>query len=225
MQNKKLIFGIIGGCLLLTLCACSIGGLLIFSAAREANREIQNTLLTPTPLITNTTTPTLFGATGITATPTSGSISNENLYTDSAKGFSFNYPRNWTKSEAGDSVAVSFVSPQAVRQGGIPASINVTTEDIPGSYSLQEYTKAAMEGLKDYIQDVSIKEEKDITINGKQGHMIVYTGTVSGKNFMWMQAWTVARNRAYIVTYSAEPNSFNTYKSAADASVQSLRVL
>lgn len=120
--------------------------------------------------------------------------------------FTMNYPEIWDAQP--EEFSTEFISPE----GDI---VNVGSEDISSTVTLQQYTNSAIAQLRQVYPDLSFIQQADVTISDSPGHLVVYTGNLDGITAKVMQAWTVVGDKAYVLTYFPQPQAYDNYADTA----------
>lgn len=130
------------------------------------------------------------------------------------EGFSIGYPREWVRKEvAGVLFAVADVEHAS---GGFAPNVNVVVERLPSSDITQDqYTEAALAQLENAITDLGNLEQRDIQLSGQAATEVTYTGAQGKFDLQWLQAYTVIGNRAFVLTFTALPDQFDSVVPAA----------
>lgn len=132
-------------------------------------------------------------------------------------------------SEGSTQVVVAVVSPFDESDTFVE-NLNVIVANISESspISLDEYVNANIEGLKTYVQDLTIEQPPtEITVDGNPAMTLVYTGRTSidpSINGKFLNLFLINNNTAYVLTFSAIPESFPIYLPTIEKMLQSFRI-
>ncbi len=151
-------------------------------------------------------------------TSPSPSASTMNTYT-SAKGFTIKYPSDWSLDETNAAVAVLFLLPTH----NATENLNVEVDNLTARDSVATVSEQLMTQAEDYDNFTAVAEN-NTTLSGNQAYKIVYTATVNGDFVKVQQVWTVTAGKAYIITYKAAPNNYDTYASTAQQMIDSFTI-
>lgn len=138
---------------------------------------------------------------------------------DSPKGFTIQYPSNWTKDETNATLAVLFGLPTNNKT----ENLNVQVVNLTSSESLDTLTDEGIANALNY-NNVTPISENNTTLAGQPAYKIVYTATISGDFVKVEQIWTVKDGKAYIITYKAAPANYDTYASTAQQMIDSFTI-
>ncbi len=137
---------------------------------------------------------------------------NLSLYESTDHGFKVGYPELWSKQNRDDFFAtgVTFFSPLEDDLDRFKERVSILVEDLPRDVSLDRYTEESIAEVKK-LSDPNVGEAEIVNLGTSEGRQITYVGEVDGNTVQRMQTWSVKDNRAYIVTYTARPDSYSSY--------------
>lgn len=141
------------------------------------------------------------------------------LYQSSQYGIEFAYPTDWTANEPSPNdagIIVGFLAPgENIDDPAV--FLLVQNEELPSGQeiTLDQYSQAALDSLKEAVPDIEILVESDIDINGVPGHAVVYKLDSQGMTYRVLSAWTVVGENAYLFTFNAPDELYDQF--AADA--------
>ena len=75
------------------------------------------------------------------------------------------------------------------------------------------------------LSDPNIDAAIPITLGTEEGRQIVYQGEVNGSPVQRMQSWSLKGNRAYVITYTAKPDDYDTYLPMVDEIIESFQTI
>jgi eukaryotic-like serine/threonine-protein kinase len=154
---------------------------------------------------------------------------NWQSYIDKTAGIQLKYADNWQKQDIRNIVTgenVIFTSPQQDSTDKYRENISIRVENLLDERTtLSSYTQAAIAEITKYYQDAKIIESSSIVLAKRPGILVVYTGLDENllpiKN---LEAWTLDRGKAYIVTYKAEPDRYYQFLETTMATINSLKL-
>ena len=174
-------------------------------------------ILTPTPTPSSTPTPTPTS----TPTPTPTSLAGYLTYTDEANGFSISYPEDWDIVQDWMSTHVSFRD--SVLYGIFASTIDVVSEDLPYSMSIQAFHDAAkllLQGSEGYT---SVSEE-ELIIDGKAAIKHVYTMSILGLTGQQMEVYLMEDKTVWILNFNTVPAFWSQYEDTFNTVARSFRL-
>lgn len=147
-------------------------------------------------------------------------------YVNDTYGLSITPPKNWKEEPSTDfGSLVIFMSDKTVGTGdkAFVPNLIVGTEPAQG-YNLGDYVESSIEGLRTYLTDYELLDNKQVTINGVQANILSGKYIQSGVQIRNMQLIYLKNDNAFIVTGTVTEsewtteyentfmNSFNTLK-------------
>jgi hypothetical protein len=138
----------------------------------------------------------------------------------SAKGYSIKYESDWGKpQEQQNGAFVVFLTPA----NNETENLNVQELNLSKTSSLASVTEDETSNAQSY-DNFTLIEATNTTLSGLSASKIVFTATIDGDQLKVLQTWTVKDGKAYVITYKAAPNNYNTYLSAAQKMIDSLQI-
>jgi eukaryotic-like serine/threonine-protein kinase len=147
------------------------------------------------------------------ASPTSSININKFLtYQDSTLGIKIDYPAGWTHELHAGSI-VTFLASLGSDSNTYPAGLGIKIQHLKSkNISLNNITKIQIKNLTQNHPDFKLIESTESKIGGNSAHKIVFTATDYKKNERQaMQIWTLKGDKAYLITYKAEPGKYAKY--------------
>ena len=160
--------------------------------------------------------------------PNSQALAQEQFltYENPELGISIQYPSNWEKLVNLDKF-VTFTAPPETDTRIYPAALGLKVQELSSkNISLQEITKVQMSNLKKSNPNLNVLESTSSTIADKPSHKIVFSA-IDNKEVerKAMQVWTVIGNKAFLITYKAEPDKFSSYLPTIERMIDSFKVI
>lgn len=135
-------------------------------------------------------------------------------------------PSGWVLEEDPGSIAeeagiasVAFLAPGSGADG-FAENLNVISEDT-GNLSLDEYVRRSEKMAPVIVSGYEVLEEGPSSVRSGTSWLWHYRGRVSGHGLEFLAMTTVKNGRAWTITYTAEPNSYDHYASDALAAMLS----
>jgi len=139
---------------------------------------------------------------------------DEQLSTYSSEYYEITYDENiWEKGHMSppSQDVVDIVAFSIINTDGFNENVNIIVEET--SLSIDEYMNNTLDVLEQQINDFNLIVEDEGSWSFAK--KIIYTGTVDGNNLKWKQLIDIEEgadtNLAYIITYTAEENAYDTY--------------
>ncbi len=136
-------------------------------------------------------------------------------------GIQLEYPQKWSIQENLDTLEpeVKFLSPQENNTDNFQEKVKISVENLSKPLSINEYTEQAFREIKK--SNTIIEQPEDITFANREGRKIIYTGQDGMKQ---MKVWTIKNQKAYIATYTAEPDKFDKFSKQAEKIIESIKI-
>jgi serine/threonine-protein kinase len=161
------------------------------------------------------------------ATTTTTITSNDFLtYQDVTLGIKIDYPAGWIHElHAGG--LVTFLASLEGDSNTYPAGLGITVQHLKSkNMPLSEITKVQIKNLTQSRPDFRLVESTDFKLAGKIANKIVFTATDSMKHERKaMQIWTLKGDKAYLITYKAEPGKYSKYLPTIQKMVDSFQFI
>ncbi|UEG49125.1 hypothetical protein LK994_10830 [Ferruginibacter lapsinanis] len=137
------------------------------------------------------------------------------------------YPKSWEITDT-ISGAVFFIFTPSDDNDQFRENLTLSYEDISQNpTTLKEFVDGNLIGIKDgsTILDFKQVSAKYFIWNGKQAYEINYTGKIADVDFplVWCQRFVINKDKAYILTYSAEGSKKDIFSTAAKLAMNSLK--
>lgn len=156
----------------------------------------------------------------ITAIVSCSTTVNWLSYTDTTNNFKIKYSDKWAKQNINGVVA--FLSPKENDKDNFQENVNIMVQDLSKQpLTLEEYTEITKKQITDNLGASAIVSLKDVTVSGQKAKELVYNMDYSGRKLKMKQYWFIKSNKAYVLTYTAEPSQFDKYESISTETIQS----
>ena len=143
-------------------------------------------------------------------------------YTDENSGYKIDYNPAWEMEQV--DVSMVFSSPKESEEDAFQEAVNVVVQDLSEmTMTLDELTGH----MKEYLQtaEAAIVETGETELGGTKGRFLVVTGKQGELELKMMQVYTIADNRVYIVTFTAEQSKYDAYLEDARKMIDSFEML
>jgi hypothetical protein len=145
-------------------------------------------------------------------------------YKDSLNRYTIQYPADWQKAYAEN--AVGFISPKENEVGIFQENVNVMVQDLSAKpMTLKEYTDLTKQQYIDGYGPSSVISMKDTTFCGQQAEVSIFTFPYGGLPVKVEQCWFILHNAAYLLTFTARPEKFESYRHTAEKVIRSFMLL
>ena len=148
------------------------------------------------------------------------------LYENSSQGFRVNYPEVWSKQNRDDffAIGVVFFSPLEDDSDKFKERVSVLVENLSNNMSLAQYTNQSIAEIK-RLSDPDVGDVQAINLGANEARQVVYRGEENGYPVQRMQTWSVQNNQAYVITYTAKPDSYDNYLPTVEKMIESFETI
>ncbi len=148
------------------------------------------------------------------------------LYENPNQGFRIDYPDTWSAQNRDDFFAtgVVFFSPLEDDSDQFKERVSILIENLANDTSLTQYTEQSLAEIK-RLSDPDVDEAQKINLGENKGRQIVYSGEENGRPVQRMQTWLVKDNQAYVITYTAKPDSYDKYLPTVEKMIESFQTI
>ena len=152
------------------------------------------------------------------------SVAGVGLYLHFQDGFSITGPQGWEKKTGEMGTEVMYLSPQEGAGDQFRENLNVVVEKLPSAMSLDGYLRAALPNVKKMLTDYDLLEQARTSINGVKAERMVFTHRMGAMEIKALQYYLVKDKRAYIVTCTANPDTYNRYLNDFEQACKTIRL-
>ena len=134
------------------------------------------------------------------------------IYENEGFGYSCRYPADWELHGDAAGNLVLFAGPMDA-ENVFRININIVIDELvnyPG-ISLDDYTEISDIQFQESLDDYERLALNDTNISGTTAKLITYSFAIDTLEIKGTQAFFIRDNIAYIITYSATPDSYDEY--------------
>jgi serine/threonine-protein kinase len=135
------------------------------------------------------------------------------------------YSPDWTAEEDVMGSVVAFYSPRESDNDVILDNVNIIIEDLtelPASFN--EYSEEFLNQIKQFITNANIISTSETTLSGNRAGKFIFTGTQGTMNLKFLQVWAVIENKIYVLTYTADVNTFDKFLPLGKQIINNFRI-
>lgn len=156
------------------------------------------------------------------ASPAGALKSGFQLYEDADDGYSIQYPKDWTVQTDITGVSAAFLSPADGDSDTFKENVTLVVQDLAGAAtsSLDQYASETQKALEKMITNFKLVSSEKSDEN--HAFFLEYTGTQGQFDLHWQQAAIIEDDKAYIVTYTAEPGNVEKYQDTVGEMIDTL---
>lgn len=141
----------------------------------------------------------------------------------SDKGFSIRLPETWEQKEGFMGTTVMTLSPKETATDAFRENANVAVEAVPRGTTLPDYFSLSLGNMRKMMTDFKKHEEDEATLDGQPAKRVVYSFRVGEMNLKTLVYFTVRGKRAYVITATASPETFDDYRPQFEKITQTWR--
>jgi serine/threonine-protein kinase len=135
-------------------------------------------------------------------------------FKDSLGRYSLEYPANWEQVYIQG--ATGFVSPFENDSDDFRENVNVMIQSLKNPMTLAEYTAMSKKQYTDAYGPKAVISMKDTTFCGYNATKGVFAIMYGDKDIKLQQIWYIKNNSAYLITFTAEPKTYEKYLPTAE---------
>ncbi len=148
---------------------------------------------------------------------------NDQPYHNAQKGYTIVFPSNWEVKEGFMGLDVFGLSALKNSEDKFRENVNVVTEDLRTPLTLDEYYDLGVKNLSMLLTDFKEIDTGRVDVNGVPARWIVYDHRMGEVRARVLQVIMVKGDRAYIITATATPEEFDSYRGSFDTIVKSFK--
>ncbi|MEA2550845.1 MAG: hypothetical protein QOE25_614 [Actinomycetota bacterium] len=159
-------------------------------------------------------------------TPASGFTT----YSNADPAFVISHPSGWREhrlvaSDPGVSTAiVAFSTRLDGPSDYFTENVVVSRNVVPDGMTLDEYTAFSIANKPKTVTNFQLVLKQPAILSGLPAEALEYTGTASNRSLHWFTEWAVSGTSAYVISYMAEPDSYDRYLQDAKATIESFHL-
>ncbi|RKP50101.1 hypothetical protein D7Z26_20035 [Cohnella endophytica] len=145
--------------------------------------------------------------------PASDVLAGFKLFEDKSNGTSIQYPEDWKLVENAGGAIAAFLAPAEGDNDKFQENVNIIVQDLQGQdITLEQYAQISKDQINQLITDAKIVSGETFKADdGTEFYSLIYNGKQGEYTLTWQQVFAIANGKAYIMTYTAEPDSFDKY--------------
>lgn len=149
-------------------------------------------------------------------------------YENPSVGLRIKYPKDWDVKQGVEGTLVTFLSPFEGDWDVFRENVNIDVRDLNEARhaNLRLFSSSAIRQMKAMFPDIIILESSPIRVAFREGHRFVYLAenALPGLDLMSLYVWTISRRNAYILTYSADADSYEDFLETVEEMIESLSI-
>ncbi len=138
-------------------------------------------------------------------------------------GFSICFPEAWEQKEGFMGTTVMATSPMETATDEFRENVNVVLESVPRGTALPDYFSLSLGNMRKMMTDFEKHEEGEATLDGQPAKWMVYSFRMGEVNLKTLVYFTVRGKRAYVITATASPETFDQYRPKFEEIIETWR--
>lgn len=126
--------------------------------------------------------------------------------------FSIVFPKNWEIQQQEMGAVVIALSPEEGSKDDFRENIAITVEDVTDDATIEKYFELSQKNLKSYSKDYRLLYKNTTWLSRKPAMILGFTYTMSGLKLKVLQYYCLNMNKAYVITCTALPHTFDRYE-------------
>lgn len=143
-------------------------------------------------------------------------------YQNPSAGIKIEYPQNWNLREILDPISKEVVE---ILSPNYQASLLITVEPLPQPMSLDEYSNEQTQNIKQFAAPPYKMNTQEYTLAKRRAFMVTYEANEGGKIIKRMEVWALKNQKAYVVTYKAETGLYSSFLPTVETMINSLEII
>ncbi len=139
-------------------------------------------------------------------------------YENLEQGIKIDYPDNWILEQVEDPFGtVARLYPQNLDKD-TPVEVTITAIAVEPDFDLSKFSNNAIGKIIQHLPEAKIIDSRQIELNNKPAHRIVYTGKKKDSNLTnkYLQVWFKEGDRVLIMTYVAPEDEYQEFSETVE---------
>ncbi len=139
--------------------------------------------------------------------------------------FSIQYPENWELKITEQQGSQFILYSELEKNDTFRENINLLVQNLEGmNMTMEKYVKLSESQITTMVEGGKILENKSIDGGKNQKHLLIWKGTMSGVKMMFKQFFFIKNDNAYVLTYTALPETYERYLKEGEPILDSFKL-
>lgn len=140
--------------------------------------------------------------------------------------YSIKFPGTWTLDTSHQFGADIFIlSPKNADTDIFRENVNVMIQNLSGTgLTLDSYAEISIKQVKAMLNDANILETRRTKVDGKEFHMLLFTGQQGIFKLKTLQIFLIENDSAYVITLTTELHQYDNYNQVGETILNSFRL-
>lgn len=148
----------------------------------------------------------------ISGSEADSSVIKQEQFVNKEAGYSLRFPFDWQVLKGVMGTDLIALAPTVDAEDLFRENVNVISAKLEAPLSREEYYAFNMRSLAQLLVDFDLEESLDISLDGVEAKKIIFTHTMGVVNAKVMQFLILDGDRAYVMTFTADPLDFEQLK-------------
>lgn len=128
--------------------------------------------------------------------------------------YHIDYPENWTLDTTNTATCFIIFSPLSSDTDEFKENLNLVVQDLSGlNFDLDNFTALSEQQIQNYMEESDLTENERLKKGNQEYQHLIYTAKSGGKLLRFEQYYWLINEKAYVLTFTAELQYFDQYKS------------
>lgn len=151
--------------------------------------------------------------------------SNQQKHLSESGGYSINFSGQWEVIKGSMGIDVIALAQALAPDDLFRENINVIHDIFNFPITREEYYEYNIDSLSKLLEDFDLEEALDVKLDGVDAKKLVFTHTVGVVHAKVIQYLILDENRAYIMTFTADPIDFKRFRPQFEEIANSVKFL
>jgi serine/threonine-protein kinase len=138
--------------------------------------------------------------------------SSPELHVSKDAGYSIQFPKEWEVMKGVMGTDVVALAPSKDPEDLFRENVNIIFANLDSPISRKDYYDYNLKSLSQLLTDFDLEENLDVQLDGMEAKKIVFTHTLGVVNAKVMQFLMIDGQKAYVLTFTADPLDFDKYR-------------
>lgn len=146
-------------------------------------------------------------------------------FTNPADGYTISFPADWATQAHYLGTSVFSTSPQGDPMDTVRENVNIVAERFAAPLTSQQYYQSNLISMKQILKDLVIVEASQVQMGPTTAVRAVVSQQVGDRKQKNLVFFIAFGGRAYVITCSAEPHTFDLFRPVFEQIVATFRMI
>jgi serine/threonine-protein kinase len=135
----------------------------------------------------------------------------------SKDNYTISYPKNWKMNTSGQMGSEFIIFSEIEKNETFRENVNLLTQDLKGqSFTLKSFAEMSKNQIKNTVPNSTIIESKIVDSASQPYYILVWKGKIGPNELQLKQQIYIKEEKAYIISFTALPESYARFAETAD---------